>query len=344
MKILLIGVGSIGGSLAAFIKKSGYDITLIAKQEEYAKKISEEGLKISGVKGNFCIPIKAFARISQLQDEKYDIVFVATKAYDVKAILEELVPYLKEDSSVVSLQNGICLDLYQEVVGKERTVGCVVGYGATMLTRGEIEITSQGEFIIGKIDDSFKGNIKQIQTILQTAFPTKIENNMMGALYSKLIINSCITSLGAITGLKLGDMMKQKSIRIIFLQIIDDAMNVAKAMNIQVLPYGGKVNYYAIAKRNRSAFLRLFNHLLIRIVGKKYKNLTSSSLQSLLRNQKTEIDYFNGYIAKKGKEYKVSIPLEEKLVEMIREIERKERKITIRNIQEILEDSDIFNH
>lgn len=336
MKILLIGAGAIGGSLAACIKKEGYDITIIAKHDDYANEITKVGLQISGIKGNFVMPMPAYANIDQLkQDERFDVVFVATKAYDVKNILLQLISHLKENSSVVSLQNGICLDLYQETIGKERTVGCVVGYGATMHERGKIEITSQGEFVIGKIDDSFKGNLFEVKKLLETAFATKIEDHMMSALYSKLIINSCITSLGAITGLKLGEMMKQKAIRVIFLKIIEDAIAVADAMKIKVAPYGGKLNYYAIVKRSKTMFGNLFNHILIQIVGKKYKNLTSSSLQSLRRNQKTEIDFFNGYIAKKGEEFHVAVPLENKLVQMIREIEAKQREISFDNIDEL---------
>lgn len=336
MKVLLIGAGAIGGSLAACIKKENHNITIIAKHEEYSKKIREEGLAIHGVKGDFVVKMPAYATLDELpKDSKFDVVFVSTKAYDVTNCLKQLLPFLNEDSSVVSLQNGICLDLYQDVVGKERTVGCVVGYGATMLKQGEIEITSTGEFVIGSIDNSFRGNLNQVQELLACAFKTEISDNIFGALYSKLIINSCITSLGAITGKKLGEMMKIKRIRNIFLQIMYDAIRVSNEMKINVLPYGGKLDYYKVVKRASSGFGRWINHLLIQIVGKKYKNLTSSSLQSLLRNQKTEIDYFNGYIDKMAQKYNVNIPLEKELVNMIKQIENKEREISLDNLNEI---------
>jgi 2-dehydropantoate 2-reductase len=56
-------------------------------------------------------------------------------------------------------------------------------------------------------------------------------------LYSKLIVNSCITSLGAICGLRLGEMMKRRQARKIFLAIIAEAMAVAHAMNLSVPPF-----------------------------------------------------------------------------------------------------------
>lgn len=333
MRIALIGAGAIGGSIAACIAKQGYDLTVVAKYEEYASLIENQGIEITGVKGNFVQKIKAVAKVSQLTG-KFDIVFVATKAYDVKENLLSLFPYLKENTSVVSLQNGICTDLYQEVVGQDRTVGCVVGYGATMHQKGKIEITSTGNFVIGSIAKTFKGDLKEVQTCLNTTFETIISDDIYSNLYSKLIINSCITSLGALTGLNLGEMMKIKKIRVIFLKIIDEAIAVANANHIQVPPYGGKLDYYKLYQR-KSKFGNFINHLIIQIVGKKYRQLKSSSLQSLQRGQKTEIDYFNGYIVSLGKQVQVPTPINEKLVQMIKEIELHQRKITLDNINDI---------
>lgn len=333
MRIALIGAGAIGGSIAACMAKQGYDLTVVSKYEEYASLIENQGIEITGVKGNFVQKIKAVAKVSQLTG-KFDIVFVATKAYDVKENLLSLLSYLKENTSVVSLQNGICTDLYQEVVGKDRTVGCVVGYGATMHQKGKIEITSTGNFVIGSIAKTFKGDLKEVQTCLNTTFETIISDDIYSNLYSKLIINSCITSLGALTGLNLGEMMKIKKIRVIFLKIIDEAIAVANANHIQVPPYGGKLDYYKLYQR-KSKFGNFINHLIIQIVGKKYRHLKSSSLQSLQRGQKTEIDYFNGYIVSLGKQVQVPTPINEKLVQMIKEIELHQRKITLDNINDI---------
>ena len=256
------------------------------------------------------------------------------KAYDVKENLIVLLPHLKETTSVVSLQNGICTDLYQEMVSVSRTVGCVVGYGATMHQKGKIEITSTGTFVIGAINKEFKGDLKAVQECLESAFETTIVDDIYAHLYSKLIINSCITSLGALTGLTLGEMMKFKKIRTIFLQIIQEAIAVANACSIQVPPYGGKLDYYKLYQRT-SKFGLWINHLIIKIVGKKYRHLKSSSLQSLQRGQKTEIDYFNGYIASLGKQVQVPTPLNTTLVEMIKEIELHQREISLKNIDEI---------
>jgi 2-dehydropantoate 2-reductase len=95
---------------------------------------------------------------------------------------------------------------------------------------------------------------------------------------------------------------------------------VADAMNLKIEPYGGKLDYYSLIKgKGMPADTR--RHLMIRIIGFKYRRLKSSSLQSLQRGKPTEVDYYNGYIAKKGAELGVETPVNTRIVEMIKEIE-----------------------
>ena len=75
-------------------------------------------------------------------------------------------------------------------------------------------------------------------------------------------------------------------------------------------------------------------HLLIRIVGLKYRRLKSSSLQSLERGKKTEIDYLNGFITRKGDEYGVDTPLNDKIVSIIRDIEDGKIKPALNNFND----------
>lgn len=128
---------------------------------------------------------------------------------------EKLLPFLKENSLVVSMQNGICEESLAEVLGKKRVIGCVVMWGATMHAPGELEITSMGDFAIGNIVDIPTERLGPVRDMLQTVAPVIISTNIMGNLYSKLIVNSCITSLGAVCGLYMGEIVNDKVIEIV---------------------------------------------------------------------------------------------------------------------------------
>lgn len=329
-RIVVVGAGAIGGITAAFMADAGYDVYLVCKHKEIADISNNNGLHITGVKGEHSIKVKAVVNISDLSGE-FDICLIATKAYDMPKAIMEMLPMLNEDSLAVAMQNGICTDALSEVVGENRTVGCVIGFGATMHSYGELEMTSTGEFIIGTIDGVKDNRLNKLKDALSTVVKTEISDNIMSELYSKLIVNSCITSLGAICGLRLGDMMRIRQARKIFLSIIREAMNVADVMHLTVYPYGGKLDYVKLLKGD-SVIDNFRRHDVIRIVGIKYKNLKSSSLQSLERGRPTEIDYFNGYIVRKGEELRIKTPINERLVNMVKEIEQGKLQIKKDNL------------
>ena len=334
IKIAVIGAGAIGGITAAFLSRAGYDVQAVCKYDEITSK-TNAGIKIKGVRGGLVIPVPAVREIEEL-DGKKDIIIVATKAYDMPEACAKALPFADEDTLFVSMQNGISTDAMAEVVGRSRTVGCVVGFGSTMTAPAELDMTSEGTFIIG-MDEGNEDRLAALKEVLESVVPTAVSNNILSELYSKLIVNACITTLGVICGLKLGDMMKVKKIRNIFLGIMEEALEVANKMNLYVPPYAGKLDYYKLFKNN-GFISRLKRHLTIRVVGLKYKNLKSSSLQSLKRGRPTEIDYFNGYISKKGDEVGVDTPINDAVTRMVKEIEGKQRGISIDNF-----DEDVFD-
>ena len=274
----------------------------------------------------------AVGTISEFSGQK-DIVFLATKATDMLAAAKELLPFLSNESVVISMQNGICEDALAEIFSRERTIGCIVGWGATMHNAGEIEMTAKGNFIVGNIDNKPDPRLSLLQEILSIIAPVRISGNIMGDLYSKLIINSCITSLGAICGLYLGEMLSIGKLRNVAIEIISEDIAVADAMGIKVEVFANQLDYYKFLKGS-SYFDNLRRHLLIRMIGLKYRRLKSSSLRSLERGRPTEIDYLNGYIAGNGKKHNIPTPINNEIIKIVKDIEAGKKRISINNFDD----------
>jgi 2-dehydropantoate 2-reductase len=317
-RILVVGAGAIGGITAGFLAKAGRNVGVADKNPAIVGRIRAEGLHIFGVGGEFRASPPAYAGIEEVPD-KIDIVLLATKATTLPGVAEGLKPILHEGSRVVSLQNGICEETIASVVGKDATVGCVIEWGGTMHAPGELEMTSKGDFIIGRLDGQIDDALRSVQEILESVRPTVISTNIMGHLYAKLVINSCITTLGAVSGLYLGKMLASRKVRMIFIDIIREAMAVAGAMGLKVEPVAHLDFNSFLAGRGLVGNLK--RHVLIRLIGVKYRRLKSSSLQSLERGERTEVDYFNGYIGRKGREFGVPTPLNDRLTLIVKEIE-----------------------
>ena len=327
-KILVVGGGAIGGITAAFLSKAGRNVGVAEKNAAIVSRIRGEGLHVSGVGGEFRVRLPAYAGIEEVPD-KADVVLLATKATTLPGVAEALKPVLGEGSRVVSLQNGFCVETIAAVLGADAVVGCVIDWGATMHSPGELEMTSKGDFIVGRVDDA----LRAVREILTAVRPTEISVNIMGHIYAKLVINSCVTTLGAVSGLNLGKMLAAKQARIIFIGLIREAMNVAGAAGLRIEPH---VHLdFASFLRGDGLLGNLKRHLLIRLMGFKFRRLKSSSLQSLERGEKTEIDHLNGYIAGKGRALGAPTPLNDRLVTMVKEIEAGTRPISPANLSEL---------
>ena len=334
MRTVLIGTGSIGGTVAVMIKEHGYDIDVVAHGEEKAKAIRERGFILEGALGNYTTKMNAYPDVSALEGE-YDVCFIATKYQQMPDVARKMLPHLKEDSLVVSLQNGICTDMLSEVVGEKRTVSCMIGFGATLLEDNHVQVTSGGEFYVGMPKGYHPAKLDELASMLSAALPTQVSEDIISRLYSKVIINSCINSLAGISGLTLGQTLEYKKAKATFLDICREGMTVARAMGLNVPKYGKLLNYNLFMIGKGKAFDSVCEFVIF-LVGKlKYKNVKPSTLQSLEKGRKTEIDIMNGYIAAKGKEFGVATPVNDKLTRMIKEIENGERKISVSNIDEL---------
>ncbi len=331
--VAIVGAGAIGGVTAAFMTKAGWDPEVVCKHKETVQLARDRGIHVFGVRGDQLVRVNAVESIADLAGQK-NVVLLATKATDVVDAAKELLPFLYKDSAVVTMQNGICEEAVAQVVGPHRVIGCVVVWGATLRSPAEIEMTSTGEFVIGSLHSPSNKWLAVVKDMLSSVFPARISDNIRGELYSKLIINSCINSLGAITGAPLGELLRVRKVRNIFMGLMREMMSVAEAMKIKVAPgSGGRLDYYRLLE-DRGLLADLKRHLALRIAGLKFRKIRSSSLQSLERGRKTEIDYLNGYICERGREYGVPTPMNDVVVAMVKEIEAGSRKITLDNLRD----------
>jgi len=100
MKILIIGVGGVGGYLAGVFVKNGIDTTIFAtpKTNEFIQK---NGLKIVDKEEKFSVCIKT--KLSGI----YDIIFITTKAYNLDDILPILEKHSDKNTIILPLLNGV---------------------------------------------------------------------------------------------------------------------------------------------------------------------------------------------------------------------------------------------
>ena len=331
IKILIVGAGAIGGVTAAYMSLGGYDVTLMCRSPKTAEIIRSEGLRISDKRGIRQVIMPAVSSPSELTCQ-FDAVLIATKAYDMPEAANSILPLLKSKGLAVSVQNGICVEELARIAGHDRTAAAVVTWSSTMIGDAHLSVTASGSFIIGRTDGSLRG-LSELKTAMDAAFPTRISDNIIAEMFSKLVINSGITCGGAMTGQTLGEMLRRKPARKFFISVVREDVAVAEAMGLTIPPFGGKLDYYRFVS-GKGALSDFRRHAVLFAVGLKYRDLTSSSLTALRRGRPTEVLFLNGWVSKKGHEYGVATPANDTVCRIIAEIEAGSRVIGPDNMKE----------
>lgn len=122
MRVAMLGSGAVGGYYGARLARSGHEVTFIARGAHLAA-IRSRGLEIrSAALGDFAVRARAEDDTSRVGP--VDLVIVAVKTYDNPTALPLLRPMLGDDTTVLTVQNGV--DSPGEVAavaGEARTLG-----------------------------------------------------------------------------------------------------------------------------------------------------------------------------------------------------------------------------
>lgn len=331
MRAAIYGAGAMGTVLGAYIARAGKQIDLINRNRAHIEAMKKEGAHVVGTV-DFVQPVTAL--LPEEMTGKYDLIFLMTKQSDNARIVAFLKDHLSENGVICTMQNGLPEALIAEIIGADNTYGCAVAWGATFLGEGKSELTSSPEALTfslgayGKAD----GRLGEIKAYLECMGPVTVEENFIGARWSKLLINAAFSGISTFTGLTFGEIAKHKTGKRVALEVIQECLRVAAAANIEIEPIQG----HDIGKLlgYRGALKKALALFILPIAMKKHAALISSMLQSLRQGKKCEIDYIDGVVCDFGRKYGVGTPVCDKICALVHEIENGKRQISTDNLRE----------
>ena len=327
----IYGAGSLGTVLGAYITKNGGNIDLINRNEAHIEALRKNGAKITG-SVDLTVPVTALTP-SEMTG-KYDVILLMTKQLYNKEVVTYLKNFLSEDGVIVTLQNGLPEPEIADIVGSSRTMGCVVEWGATLSEPGVCVLTSAPEslsFHMGKMSGITDEKFAEVKALLELMCPVHEEENLIGARWSKLLINATFSGLGTVVGGVFGDVSENKAARKVAVRCMKECIDVGRAAGAEFAPVQGKnitaLFYY------KSKIKRAFATMLIPIAMKKHRNIEPSMLQDLKKNKPCEIDAINGVVCSWGKRCGVKTPINDMIVDIIKRCEAGVLKPSSKNIE-----------
>ncbi len=245
------GIGAIGGTVAAYLAGSGYDVSLIAR----GRRLHD--LQIDGLvfAQDGAMPVRHRLPVSDRADFGIqDVIFVAAKAHQLVTLLPGLAPMIGPDTMVVPLLNGVPWWYFQgaggtfagdsvkavdphgtlkDCLSPQQIIGCVVYMKAEMTPAGMISAKGEQQLWIGEISGEARPRTHELAAILSASgIETGVRPQIRDEVWTKLALNLATNPLSVITGATLIEQFTDPKLLSFVSTIIEEVRAVASAYGV----------------------------------------------------------------------------------------------------------------
>ncbi len=234
MKIGIFGTGALGGFYGGVLVKGGADVVFIARGK-ILKAIKERGLTIKSFKhGQFTVKVKA--KENPEEAGKADVVLLCVKSYDTERVAPLLLSMLKEDSVVISVQNGIeNEEILSKVVGKDRVFGATAFIGTYVESPGIVVHQAAGLLEIGELSGKITERVERIVNFFKSnGIEARVSKDINYALWKKLLWNVSFNPYSVMTRATVSQMLKVSETKEVLRNLMEEATLVAKAYGVEL--------------------------------------------------------------------------------------------------------------
>jgi 2-dehydropantoate 2-reductase len=324
MRIIVIGVGPIGGIIGGRLARAGYDMTFVDVDKEHVAAIREHGLQIDVPDGPF--NVKVNIDYPTEITGKYDIGMIAVRSNYTNDALHTLMPHLSGDGLLVSMQNGINPPLLQERVGADRTVGMAIRMGSRKIAPGQLYTANRGHLYIGHLHGRTTEQLENLSKTLNRVMETEISDNIFGVLWSKLTY-TCLGYYGSLADGSLATSCADEASRRTLANFFAEVVAVGSALGVRWIPlteYNPPDFHPSKALAERIAAVNGF--------ARSWKlDDRKGPLRQIQKGIKTEVDFTLAYVVNEGEKRNIPTPLCSKVLEMVRELESGRRQLGLHN-------------
>jgi 2-dehydropantoate 2-reductase len=347
-KIAIMGVGAVGGYAGAHMAHAGEDVTFIDPWPAHVEKMQRDGLRITHLRDipEFTAKVRALhvTDAQQLAKEKpIDIAFVCMKSYDTKWAATLISQYLAPAGFIVSLQNCMNEETIAGVVGWGKTVGCIASSITVDLCEPGHIRRAAGKggarhtvFRTGEVHGRVTDRVKEIARLVGLADSALVTENLWGERWSKLVTNVMGNGLSACTGMIGKEMIQNDAIRRFSARLGSEAIRVGQALGYELEEVSHlDPEIIARAGEGDATATRQYDQHRLAEVSKGGGEHRPSMGQDMVKGRRTEIEFLNGMVAKKGEEIGIATPANVVLTDIVKRVERGDLKPDPRHITDL---------
>lgn len=347
MKFTIIGAGAIGGLAGAYMTRAGEDVLLVDRWAEHVDALNGHGLRIDGVRGELTIPVRA-ALPSQLQ-APLEAVLIATKSQHTIDAVRQILPLLTRDSFIVSFQNGFNEPDIQQLLdgagldGATQVIGSIPNYGGALVDPGHIEFVHEGAIQLGEMNGAMTPRLADLARRLSALTEVQVSDHIWGQIWAKEVYSAQVV-FSALADASIRTTLGVERWARVAGAIVREALEIADAngVDVQAFDFFDPANYRPVTPADTRRLLDNINHAIWLLKKDQkpdahvYRKKGSGIWWDIVyRNRPSEVRASNGKLIEYGRRVGADVRLNDRLCNMIYEIESGTRPLGFHNFEEL---------
>lgn len=301
-KIAVVGIGGVGGYLAAMLGRSCPRLTLVARGGR-KDAILKDGLILhSDYKGEITVRPENVVEISALDNQDY--IFVCVKNYSLEEVCRDMAHAVTDNTVIIPVMNGVDPGKRMRAALNKGTVVDSLIY-IVAFANDDYSITQRGAYAnlrigIMNAGQDEKKKVEEVSSILTAAdIDHVVTEDIEVEIWRKYITNCAFNVATAYYDNTAGQLRSDPNKAKEYESLVQEAWQVARAKGIKV------------EQEHIDKIIQRFYHEL--------DDKATSSLQRDIREGKTaELDTFSGYIVREGKRMGLDMSISEKMYEELK--------------------------
>jgi 2-dehydropantoate 2-reductase len=345
VRTLILGGGAIGSTLAGYLRRGDRDVTVVDAWFPHVEAVRQSGLHVEAVEGEFTADPVYLHPDEVGGVGLVDLVIVAGKSYDTRALALEAREHLHPGTLVMSAQNGMNDEPIGAIVGRERMVACVVAMGADLHASAQVRRSSAraaSSVVIGHLAAGRDPRVlEDLRDLFDPLGGVEVAENAWPERWGKLTLNTMSNALAGLTGLWSDTLWTDPVAGDILIALGHETASVAAAAGADASPVLKRIPQQLLLEADSTAAPAwAAARATMRAIGEERigrKANRASLLQDVMKGRRTEVDHLNGWVVTRGRELGVATPTHERLIAELRSVERGRRAPTIANAAPVSE-------
>nr|WP_326188668.1 ketopantoate reductase family protein [Exiguobacterium indicum] len=273
MNMLVVGAGAVGGYFGGRLAEQGEQVTFLVRSNRY-EQLQKTGLHITSPHGDMTITPQLITR-DMRPDHAFDVILLSTKAYHLDDVLQDIAPFVSNETYIIPLLNGMQhIRRLTEVFGEDRVLGGLCFIESTLDAEGRILQTSPSHrMLFGSRTGKPTARLEKIAACFAKAkAPMKYSMHIMDDMWQKYLFISTFAGVTTLFRSAIGPIRQESVGR----QMILDVMAEAKqAMEEQGAVFNDDVEA-----------------VLLKQMHAMEDTMKSSMLRDMEKGQPVEVEHF----------------------------------------------------